>query len=807
MTKNAAAVLLFVLAFNVINAQSPEEKLEKWSQLHPIEKVYLHLDRENYSAGETAWFKAYLYSDYIPDTISTTLYLELISDASFVHNRKVLPVLFGATNGHFDIPDSLVTGTYYIRAWTPTMLNQDPAFIHSRPVFIFGRKSPASIAKASTINLEFFPESGNMLTAVQNTIAFKATNEKGMPVPVAGKIFNDKNEEITKFTSYHDGMGMFDLVPSSSKYYALIDGNTELKYYLPASVNEGVSLTLIPHPQGQYFEVKQSGQSPQMQPSYMVGQMQHHVVFRKPFGTGKNTLEGVINTQNLHSGILQVTVFNQQGIPLAERLCFVNNKEYLQEAELVTDTFDTGIKARNRFHVKLKDTVEGNFSISVSDADFDLVPARTTNIFSQLLLSGDLRGSVHNPAYYFGAGGDSAIVAMDLLMMTNGWRRFKWTELPGTTSTHKFKDPGYINLSGKASLRDVKKPFDSKALLVYIVGGDSARTVLMTKTDKEGNFELDSLLFFGPAKIVFGDTRGKKSQYIDVRLSADSLTRSFLLPRVARPPFMTEEFIPGHKLKNMADNFDEIKKANGLLLEGVTIQVRKKSPIQELEEKYASGLFAGMSEKTYDLTNNEETKGYTNIFDYLQFRVPGLDVGTVADPMRDDYGSYVVYYRQGPSASAMGPVKMTIFLNEVETDANVLATISATDIAMVKVFSSFAGASGNAPGGVLAVYTKKGDDLFSSSSTHVDRQLYTGFSVIKEFYSPDYKADPSAMSKPDTRITLQWKPDIMVSGINISIPLVFYNNDRTKRFRVVVEGMTTTGKMVMIEKIIERKGF
>ena len=78
--------------------------------------------------------------------------------------------------------------------------------------------------------------------------------------------------------------------------------------------------------------------------------------------------------------------------------------------------------------------------------------------------------------------------------------------------------------------------------------------------------------------------------------------------------------------------------------------------------------------------------------------------------------------------------------------------------------------------------------------------------VVKEFYAPDYTVDKTARDKADNRITLDWRPDIFVNHINPRIPVTFYNNDRTKQFRVVVEGMTTDGKMIFIEKIISSTG-
>jgi hypothetical protein len=84
---------------------------------------------------------------------------------------------------------------------------------------------------------------------------------------------------------------------------------------------------------------------------------------------------------------------------------------------------------------------------------------------------------------------------------------------------------------------------------------------------------------------------------------------------------------------------------------------------------------------------------------------------------------------------------------------------------------------------------------------------YHGYSVIREFYSPDYAVDTAAVKKPDKRITLLWTPQVIINSINGNIPVIFYNNDRTKQFKIVVEGMTSDGKLLMIEKIVGRKAF
>jgi len=104
------------------------------------------------------------------------------------------------------------------------------------------------------------------------------------------------------------------------------------------------------------------------------------------------------------------------------------------------------------------------------------------------------------------------------------------------------------------------------------------------------------------------------------------------------------------------------------------------------------------------------------------------------------------------------------------------------------------------------MYNKTGSDLADVMQHTADMVKYNGYSIAKEFYAPNYSVD-KAKTQTDNRITLDWRPNILVNNVNPKIPVTFYNNDRTKSFKIVVEGMTIDGKMLMIEKTIGRKGF
>ena len=142
------------------------------------------------------------------------------------------------------------------------------------------------------------------------------------------------------------------------------------------------------------------------------------------------------------------------------------------------------------------------------------------------------------------------------------------------------------------------------------------------------------------------------------------------------------------------------------------------------------------------------------------------------------------------------------FLNEIEIDIPGIQTISMSDVAMIKVFPPpFFGAFGGGAGGAVAVYLKKGVSRFNTAKG-LDFASIAGYSPVKEFYSPDY-SNQNAFDSVDLRKTLYWNPYVVTDKTHRRILLTFYNNDITKKMRVVIEGCNEEGKLTRVEKILQ----
>lgn len=125
------------LPIDYLPTSSIEAEKMDWKNFAMLrEKAYLHTDRDYYYPRETIWMKAYMgYSmPALRDTLSRTLYVELISPEKKTIDTKVYRINEGVTWGDFKLPDSIASGQYYLRAYTNWMRNYGDSALFVKPL-------------------------------------------------------------------------------------------------------------------------------------------------------------------------------------------------------------------------------------------------------------------------------------------------------------------------------------------------------------------------------------------------------------------------------------------------------------------------------------------------------------------------------------------------------------------------------------------------------------------------------------------------------------------------------------------------
>jgi hypothetical protein len=132
-----------------------------------------------------------------------------------------------------------------------------------------------------------------------------------------------------------------------------------------------------------------------------------------------------------------------------------------------------------------------------------------------------------------------------------------------------------------------------------------------------------------------------------------------------------------------------------------------------------------------------------------------------------------------------------------------LSSISIADIAMIKVIKGFVpGLPMGGGGGVVAIYMARGNLRPQQSGFGLPNTRIKGYDDVKKVFQPDYADKTKPQDIADTRDQLLWQSLLPPGNATDKSGLTFYNNDNTKKFRVIIQGYLNNGTLVFIEKII-----
>jgi hypothetical protein len=793
---------LSLLFYSGLNAQVIDSALLKLDAEYPQEKIYVQFDKGAYTPGETIWLKAYIMVGSTITTISNNLYTELIDGNGKVLDRRISPIAIGGAAAAFDLPATLTDSTVYVRAYTRWMLNFDSSFLYSKAIPVLqpeNKTGTASKPAAAQYYLDFFPEGGDLIQGVSTRIAFKANDQRGLPIAVTGEILSSKGAKVASFSSVHQGMGYFEFSPVAGETYKASwkdPGGKVQQKNLPAVKAKGVALAVQYSQAGIQYSVKRKeGETSPYETVQVVAQTQQQMIYRAKVNLTKSAeVKAMIPIENVPAGIVQVTLFTDDNKPLAERIVFVNRQDYYFITDLNVPLKGMRKRDRNVIQVDVPDEIQCNLSISVTDADINPVQKGEEDIYSGLLLSPDIKGYIHQPGYYFSSEADSVAKHLDLIMMTNGWRRFKWEEvLAGKFPEIKNKPEDYITANGKISGLTKSELVNQEITGILTLKGGGQQFITIPVAS-DGTFGIGGMVFYDTAKLYY-QFNNDKNKLITTKALVDVKT-AFLpgaipfstankpIPVFTKldPKALQKSLQMGEKNLAAAEAARKVK-----TLETVTVTAKVKSKAEKMNEEYTSGLFRGQNDYTFITEDDISANGAMTVLNYLQGKVAGLQITGM--------GTNISMNWRGGTPS--------LFLNEMISDVSMVQNIPMSDVAMVKVFRPpFLGAPGGGSAGAIAVYTKKGAAA-NENIKGLNFANIPGYLPMKEFYSPDYMRYEERHELEDNRTTLFWNPFIITDKDNRRILFTVYNNDSTKRWRIIVEGINVEGKLTRMERIVE----
>lgn len=804
--KKKIGTLLFLLAgcfgFTHLFAQRLDTLINTFGAKFQAERVHLQFDKQTYSPKETIWFKAYIVSGIMPEEKSKNLYVDFSDEKGKVLAHDVFPISEGVSRGQFDIPDSLKGSLIHVRAYTKWMLNFDTAFLYNNNLKVVQAKEKRIKGKPPVpkATLYFFPEGGDAIAGLRTRMAFMAEDQYAQPVNVSGVVKDNDGNKVADLLVQHDGMGSFYFIPDASKTYTATwkDGQGETHTTnLPAIHNSGVSLSIQASKDEKLFAIERSENvSDNLKELHIVATMYQQTVYLANISlVDKTMISGAIPTTYFPSGILQITVLDKNMEPIAERIAYVKSKDDTFHPEVGFSKLSFDKRGANELIVNVLDSVPANLSVSVTDASIGT--DSSNNLVSDMLLSNQVKGKIYQPYYYFSSDSEKVNKDLDLVMLTHGWRRFNWEKIINKEPLNITypKDSTYLTLSGKVFGATPAQLAASGTLFAILKSKtDTTNKFIMLPLNSDGTFSDPNAIFFDSLNVYY-KFAGKKN-YLDnteITFMPDRLPSPGHIPLnfndiVKARDYDTSGLAGSQHLYDQYWALAHFQTENALA--DVTVKTRQKSPTEKLDDEYTSGMFKDDNGYTFDVMNDISAQGAMNVFSYLQGRVAGLQI---SNPMADP-----------PSLSWRGGTP-SLFLDEIPvSDASQISNMSMSDIAMIKIYRPpFMGGFGGSPGGAIAVYTRKGADVAVDSKTGMPHKIIAGYTAIREFYSPNYLSLSQDRDKFDARSTLYWNSLIMTTPQNHELRFKFFNNDFTKAYRIILEGMNENGQFTHIEKVIQ----
>ena len=791
--------ITMLMGTQATHAQFVDSIMDAHASLFPKEKIHIHFDKQLYNKDETIWYKLYLLADISPSPLSKNIYVDWYDAEGKMLRQTVAPLFQSTAKGSFDLPVGYKGAFVRVKAYTRWMLNDDTSFIYQKDILINNGDVPVKKQVVLRTKLELFPEGGHLVEGLNEQVAFKATNQFGIPVLVKAALKNDKGKVLDSLNVLHDGMGLFSLQPlAGENYYVEWTDENGVRGSTPLTgiQKEGVSLSIAGTNDKALIEVQRTANvDANSKQLFLLVHMNEKPIYKVQLKMSEKTkLNTAVPIEELQTGILQFSLFTSDWIPLEERILFVNNHLHEFNTKVNPGIVNLSKRGKNIVEVFVSDTAVANMSVSITDAA--LAGREQYNIFSDFLLSNELRGYIHEPTYYLKSDADSITRRLDLVMMTNGWRRFNWEKIKSATEPVLLYPPEttYMKLQGKVYGLDKNTGSGAEQLNLVLSNKDSSVSMYFVPVQKDGTFEEADVFFYDTAKVYYNLNEKNKisTRVIQVQLNNGLLKKQpGSTIRMNDQPSLQiwSDSLALARMNMFLQEEEKLKKSMAsTTLQEVIVETKTKDPMKAIDEKYASGLFSGGDAYSFDLTSDKTSMGAFNVLTYLQGKVAGLQIS--------GSGSQMSLSWRGGTPS--------LYLNEMLSNVDVVQSVPITDIAYIKVMRPpFFGSGGGGADGAIAVYTKKGGDVRKNdpSKKGMETTILAGYSRFREFYNPSYEKDGTYDA--DTRSTLYWNPYIITNKKTPRFRIEFYNNDFSKKLLLILEGINADGKMTRTVRYLE----
>jgi hypothetical protein len=772
MKKSILSLAIIALSSSAF-AQNPVMSLSntfsQYVQTDFREKMYAHTDKDFYVSGDILWYKLYCVNaaDNAPVDVSKVAYIELLNAEKQPILQAKIALKTGMGDGSFYIPVNTPSGNYILRTYTNWMKNFPADYYFEKQLTIVNTLTVPEAAKKQSqpvYDAQFFPEGGNLVEGLSSKIAFKVTDQYNKGINFNGALINQNNDTIVRFKPTRYGIGNFNFTPKKGDTYKsviLTYSNQKFLKELPAVYPAGYVMHLDNTQPGRVLIKIAANTSADS--VYLFVHSGQQISAAQAAAIKNGVAEFIVKNDVLGDGISHFTIFNQLKQPVCERLYF---KAPSHQLKLELQSNDRTYTSRKKVtltiaaHDEKNAAALANLSLSVYRADSLNNNSSSKNIANYLLLGSELKGDIEDPQYYL-----SNTEAIDNLMLTHGWRRFKWEDVLANKKPYfKFlpEYEGHI-ITGRIT-RD-KTPYPN--VLTYIAAPGKRVQLYSAKSQADG-----SLIF------ITHDLYGNNEIIMHPESGADTTAKIELLS-----PF--SESYSTTKVDDI--DYSSIAK-NSLLNTSVAMQVRNiytADSLRKMQVPEVAGSPFYKPSRIYPLDNYTRYNTMSEVFQEItpditfsgkkneySFKVADLDI-------------------KGKYAELEG--KPLILVDGIPVFNNgKIINYDPLKIQQIETVYKRLYAGRLITDGVINLVTYKGNlsgFAIDPSYTAVD---YEGIQLAREFYSPVYTSNLSDHI-PDYRTTLFWAPNIHTDEKG-QATVSFYTSDLPGEYSALLEGLTPNGR-------------
>ena len=860
------------------------DNINQFNSMFPQEKVYLEFDNTAYFQGENIWFKAFVtHATTLERAPSGVLYVDFLAPTGQLILQQKLKIEAGQADGAIALLDAgtfqtrekygvraYPSGFYEIRAYTQNMLDFSPEAIFSRVIPVYtqpkyvGEYDRSRVVsnqdnplvekirgetgeKYKKVNVTFYPEGGDMVKGLPCRVAFKATGSDA---------FGKKGALVVtglwdSVRTVHDGMGSFIITPKGNENadFFASDGYSA-SINLPKPLKSGYSMMTDMESDSRMEVNIWRTQDLVGEETALAVTCRGEVVYYKEINDIDNSqLE--IDCSAWPVGVCRVTLFNKEGRILSSRSIFHGSGNLVSPTiAFNTDSMSRQSCDKEVIELQLTDQ-EGNpfrdrFCLSVRDAT-DYGGGRTDNLQTNLLLSSDLRGYIHDPAWYLESDDEEHREALNLLTLVQGWERYEWQTMTGSKDfeeKHRLEEG--LTMNGWILSYSKREPVSDIGVYASIVPEDDKKLFesFDYQTDSTGYFGFDLEDFYGKGKFTInlmstkknGDSKYEKSKRIRFERADRPKSRPYFKQEtdLTHNDHMAYEYNVDYtdfdltpaqrrKLGKMIDDVDIEEKGGKVQFVDydtfTSFEAEEDAELELDQGEYTTDLFGYLLERgvrfnSYtEATDNTTEEGggsgnekglfiASDVFPY--YYIHNLERTLTHKPFDDpmkidmiDVKSIIIYDN---------PMYPRYFVDFIPLDvewSRIHGGAFPPGVGFVRpVAPDFEGSITFFDWITLCwdrytlvdVQIKNDQELlFYNEITNLGRRTTTvkGFTRPVQFYSPVYPDGPIE-GNPDYRRTLYWNPNV-ITDEDGRARVEFYNNSFTRKFTINAAGITASG--------------